>query len=120
MAQYIILINWTDQGIRNVKESPKRLDTARAVAKKLDMELKDFYLTMGDYDMVGHVDAPNDEICCEVHPRTRDTRKREDQNAQGILRRRIPQDHCLIGVGDHCLTLQAQPHNSTAGAECWQ
>jgi uncharacterized protein with GYD domain len=61
MAQYIILINWTDQGIRSVKESPKRLDTARAVAKKLDMELKDFYLTMGDYDMVGHLDAPNDE-----------------------------------------------------------
>ena len=61
MAQYIILINWTDQGIRNVKESPKRLDTARAVAKKLDMELKNFYLTMGDYDMVGHLDAPNDE-----------------------------------------------------------
>jgi uncharacterized protein with GYD domain len=61
MAQYIILINWTDQGIRNVKDSPKRLDTARAVAKKLDMELKDFYLTMGDYDMVGHLDAPNDE-----------------------------------------------------------
>ncbi len=61
MAQYIILINWTDQGIRNVKESPKRLDTARAVAKKLDMELKDFYLTMGDYDMVSHLDAPNDE-----------------------------------------------------------
>jgi uncharacterized protein with GYD domain len=61
MAQYIMLINWTDQGIRNVKDSPKRLDTARAVAKKLDMELKDFYLTMGDYDMVGHLDAPNDE-----------------------------------------------------------
>ena len=61
MAQYIILINWTDQGIRNVKESPKRLDTGRAVAKKLGMEMKDFYMTMGDYDMVGHLDAPNDE-----------------------------------------------------------
>jgi Uncharacterized conserved protein len=62
MAQYIILINWTDQGIRNVKESPKRLDSGRAVAKKLGMELKDFYLTMGDYDMVGHMEAPNDEV----------------------------------------------------------
>ena len=62
MAQYIILMNWTDQGIRNVKESPKRLDTGRAVAKKLGMELKDFYLTMGDYDMVGHLEAPNDEV----------------------------------------------------------
>jgi uncharacterized protein with GYD domain len=62
MAQYIILINWTDQGIRNVKESPKRLDSGRAVAKKLGMELKDFYLTMGDYDMVGRMEAPNDEV----------------------------------------------------------
>jgi len=62
MAQYIILFNWTDQGIRNVKDSPKRLDTARGVAKKLGMELKDVYLTMGDYDMVGHLDAPNDEV----------------------------------------------------------
>ena len=61
MAQYIILMNWTDQGVRNVKDSPKRLDAARAVAKKLGMEMKEFYMTMGDYDMVSHLDAPNDE-----------------------------------------------------------
>jgi uncharacterized protein with GYD domain len=60
-AKYIILINWTDQGVRNVKDSPKRLDTARGVAKKLGAELQDFYMTMGDYDMVSHIDAPNDE-----------------------------------------------------------
>ena len=61
MAQYIILINWTDQGIRNVKESPKRLDAARAVAKKLGAEMKDVYLTMGEVDIVAHFEAPNDE-----------------------------------------------------------
>jgi uncharacterized protein with GYD domain len=61
MAQYIILMNWTDQGVRNVKDSPKRLDTGRAVAKKLGMEMKDFYMTMGEHDMVAHLDAPNDE-----------------------------------------------------------
>ena len=61
MAQYIILMNWTDQGVRNAKDSPKRLDAARAVAKKLGMEMKEFYMTMGDYDMVSHLDAPNDE-----------------------------------------------------------
>src|SRR4030095_2350254 len=61
MAKYIVLINWTDQGVRNVKDSPKRLDTARGFAKKLGMEMNDFYMTMGDYDMVGHIDAPNDE-----------------------------------------------------------
>ena len=35
MAKYIILMNWTDQGMRSVKESPKRLDAAREAAKKL-------------------------------------------------------------------------------------
>jgi len=61
MAKYIILVNWTDQGIRSVKESPKRLDAARALAKKHGAELKDFYMTMGEFDMVSHIDAPNDE-----------------------------------------------------------
>jgi len=61
MARYIMLVNWTDQGIRSVKESPKRLEAARALAKKHGAELKDFYMTMGDVDMVAHVEAPNDE-----------------------------------------------------------
>ena len=60
MAKYIILINWTDQGIRSVKESPKRLDAARALAKKLDARMTDFYMTMGGYDMIAHVEAPDD------------------------------------------------------------
>jgi uncharacterized protein with GYD domain len=61
MAQYIVLLNWTEQGIRNVKDSPKRLDAGRATAKKHGVELKDFYMTMGDVDMVLHAEAPNDE-----------------------------------------------------------
>ncbi len=61
MARYIVLTNWTDQGIRNVKESPKRLDAARGVAKGLGADIKDVYLTMGDHDMVVVVEAPNDE-----------------------------------------------------------
>ena len=36
MAQYILLSNWTEQGIKNVKESPKRLDAAKALAKKFN------------------------------------------------------------------------------------
>jgi uncharacterized protein with GYD domain len=61
MTHYILLTNWTDQGIRNVKESPKRLDAARALAKKHGAEMKDLYLTMGDFDLVVHLEAPNDE-----------------------------------------------------------
>ena len=61
MAKYIALINWTDQGIKTVKESPKRADLARAIAKKLGCELKKIYLTIGSYDLVAIVEAPDDE-----------------------------------------------------------
>jgi uncharacterized protein with GYD domain len=61
MARYIMLVNWTDQGIRSVKDSPKRLEAARGVAKGVGAEIRDFYMTMGDHDMVVVVDAPADE-----------------------------------------------------------
>jgi uncharacterized protein with GYD domain len=61
MARYILLINWTDQGVRNVKDSPKRLDAARALAKKVGAEFKDFYMTMGDYDLVAILEAASDD-----------------------------------------------------------
>jgi uncharacterized protein with GYD domain len=65
MAKYIMLVNWTEQGVRNVKESPKRLDAARALAKKHGCELKDFYMTMGAYDMVAHLEAPSDDAAAK-------------------------------------------------------
>ena len=61
MPTYIILINFTDQGIRNVKESPKRLDAAKKLLKSMGGEFKQFYLTMGAYDLATIVEAPNDE-----------------------------------------------------------
>jgi len=61
MAKYIALVNWTDQGIKTVKDSPGRLDAARGLAKKLGCEMKEFYMTIGAYDMVAIMDAPDDE-----------------------------------------------------------
>lgn len=61
MATYISLLNYTDQGIRNIKDAPKRVDAARALARKHGAELKDIYLTMGAYDVVTIVEAPSDE-----------------------------------------------------------
>ncbi len=65
MAKYIMLMNWTDQGIKSVKESPKRADAARAVAKKLGCELRKLYMTIGAYDLVGIVEAPDDEAAAK-------------------------------------------------------
>jgi uncharacterized protein with GYD domain len=61
MATYIVLMNWTEQGIKNVKDSPKRLDAAREGAKKLGCGLGSFFMTIGPYDAVGILEAPNDE-----------------------------------------------------------
>lgn len=65
MATYILLMNWTDQGIKNVKDSPKRLDAARGLAKKHGCELRDFYMAIGKYDMIAVLEAPDDEAAAK-------------------------------------------------------
>lgn len=59
MATYIVLANFTDQGIRNVKDSPKRADAFKAMAKKLGVTVRDIYWTLGHYDLVVVLDAPD-------------------------------------------------------------
>ena len=61
MVTYLMLLNWTDQGIKNVKESPKRLDGVKKLAKDMDGEVKGFYMTLGAHDLVLIVDLPNDD-----------------------------------------------------------
>ena len=60
MATYIVLGQFTDQGIRNVKDSPKRADALREMAKKAGATVKDVYWTLGQYDVVTTIDAPDD------------------------------------------------------------
>jgi uncharacterized protein with GYD domain len=62
MTTYIALINYTEQGIRNVKDSPKRLDAGRAALREMGGEIKGFYMTMGDIDLVVVFEAPDDAI----------------------------------------------------------
>lgn len=57
MPMFILSLNWTDQGIRNVKDAPKRAQAARELGKKLGVEMKELYLTSGDSDLVAIVDA---------------------------------------------------------------
>jgi uncharacterized protein with GYD domain len=61
MPSYITLLKWTQQGIGNVKDSPSRLDAGRKAFKKSGVKIKDTYLTMGRYDLVCIVEAPDDE-----------------------------------------------------------
>ena len=61
MAKYIVLLNWTDQGAKNVKDSANRYDAAKGLATKCGCTLETVYLTFGPYDLVAVLDAPNDE-----------------------------------------------------------
>ncbi len=60
MATYIVLGTFSDQGIKNVKDSPKRADAVKELAKKFGVTMKDLYWTLGSYDMVVTFDAPDD------------------------------------------------------------
>ena len=59
MPTFISFVNWTDQGIKNVKDAPNRLEAARAALKGLGGEVKDVYITNGRYDIVVIADAPD-------------------------------------------------------------
>ncbi|MCP3472199.1 GYD domain-containing protein [Bradyrhizobium sp. CCGUVB1N3] len=58
MATFILTINWTDQGIRNVKDAPKRSEAAKALARKVGVEIKEVYLTSGTHDILVVAEAP--------------------------------------------------------------
>jgi uncharacterized protein with GYD domain len=59
MPTFILSLNWTDQGIRSVKDAPKRAQAARELAQKVGIEIKDVYLTSGDDDLLVIVNTPN-------------------------------------------------------------
>ena len=61
MAKYVSLLQFTDQGIRNVKDTTKRAAAATAEAEKMGAKITGAFWTMGAYDLVLLLDAPDDE-----------------------------------------------------------
>ena len=66
MPTYISLIQYTDQGIQKIKESPARLDHARKGYEAAGGKIKDFFLVMGEYDIVIVAELPNDEAVARL------------------------------------------------------
>ena len=66
MPTHISLITWTQEGIKNVKESPKRLEAAKAAFKAAGAELKEFYLVQGRYDMLVIAEGPDAETAAKL------------------------------------------------------
>jgi len=93
MARYVSLIQFTDQGIRNIKDTVKRGDAAVAEAEKMGMKIIEEYWTMGAYDAVVLFDAPDDEtmtaFACKVsslgNVKTQTMRAFRREEMEGIL-----------------------------------
>ena len=61
MSAYVLLCNYTDQGVRSIKDAPKRRAAAREIGKSLGVEIKSAHLALGKYDLILHAEASNDE-----------------------------------------------------------
>ncbi len=61
MSTYFILANWTEQGIKDIKGSPKRLRAAKRLAKDCGVKFRSFHMTLGQYDGIAIVEAADDE-----------------------------------------------------------
>jgi uncharacterized protein with GYD domain len=66
MPHYIILFNFTEQGIRNVKDTINRAEAFKSAIEKAGGKFISEYYTLGKYDIVTIVEAPNDETILPV------------------------------------------------------
>lgn len=93
MPTYVVLLNWTDQGVRNFRDTLDRADAAASGFRKLGGEMKSVYWTMGAYDVVAIVEAPDDETATAMalgtsaqgNVRTTTLRAFSRKEVQGIL-----------------------------------
>lgn len=61
MASYAVLVNFTDQGIRQVKDTTQRAEKVEAMARKAGVTVKSIQWALGAYDLICHFEAPDDE-----------------------------------------------------------
>jgi uncharacterized protein with GYD domain len=93
MATYIVLSNFTDQGIRSIKDTTKRAEGVKELARKMGIETKSLYWTVGKYDVVVTFEAPDDAsmtaLCLAIsaggNVRTQTMRAFSSDEMKGVL-----------------------------------
>ena len=66
ITTYLVLWNWTEQGLRNFKDSPKRVEAFRQLVEKNGGKLINFLYTLGKYDGATLVEVPSDEAFLKI------------------------------------------------------
>jgi uncharacterized protein with GYD domain len=95
MPRYVVLVKWTEQGVRNVKQTLERTDHGGEIAEKHGLKLEQAFWTVGPYDMVTVFEAPDDEalsahlleIGASGNVRTTTLRAYDEEEMSGILGR---------------------------------
>ncbi len=95
MAAYIVMTQFTEQGVRNIKDSTKRAQAAIALGKKMGVKVSEIFWTLGPYDTVVVADAANDEtitayalsLCSRGNVKTLTMRAYRAKEFNGILRK---------------------------------
>ena len=62
MPSYVMLMRWTDQGVRTIGDLPKRIDSAKRLLADMGGQFHSLHMTMGEYDLIGIYDAPDDAV----------------------------------------------------------
>jgi uncharacterized protein with GYD domain len=95
MPTYVVLMNWTDQGVKSAKETVQRRDQADALAQKHGASIEQVYWTVGPYDLVVILEAPDDESATAMllelgtagNLRTTTLRAYDREEMSGIIQR---------------------------------
>ncbi len=66
MQTYVALVNWTQKGIQEFRDSPSRVEKATAAIAAAGGEMKSFHMTLGRYDMIAVIEAPDDATYAKV------------------------------------------------------
>ena len=101
MTTYVMLANWTEQGILKAKDSPRRLDAAKKALKDMSGEFKSFYLTMGDYDMVAIFEAPDDAVAARFSLQLGMQGNVRTRTLKSVSRSSLSGNHQLAGLAAH-------------------
>jgi uncharacterized protein with GYD domain len=93
MPSYVTLINWTEQGVRNFRESVDRYEAAAQALAKVGVTFRDIYWTVGAYDLVGIIEAADEEtatagllaVCAQGGIRTTTMRGFSADEMRGVI-----------------------------------
>jgi uncharacterized protein with GYD domain len=95
MPSYVTLMNWTDQGVKSFKESVDRASAAEVALSPAGIKFKDLYWTVGAYDLIAIVEAPDEEslaaallvLAAQGNLRTTTMRAFTAEEMQGVIAR---------------------------------